>query len=245
MAAELTEEGAWQSEEAFHYFDQSCWGDFAMGAAEKKRFRKKVADYGLQGFMSPGMGDVIMAQMMSPWAMPFSPEEMAAFMGECHGDMTNWDEGDPHSGAWTSTFEASSPEAEEVDEEEEEEEEVQETIAAPPGLEDFIVSPSSKSSAQKYSSLSPSWGLASDREEVEVLITGLPKALCAEPFLETMLEQAGLEDVVVSCSAGQGFGELRVLLLGQLAAERCVAHFNGCCWGRTEKSVSASILQAK
>lgn len=63
-------------------------------------------------------------------------------------------------------------------------------------------------------------------------------------MVEAMLQQAGIED---------GFSEFLLRLedqsgtilvdcLGQSQAERCVAHFNGCCWDPSGKAVAARVV---
>lgn len=83
-------------------------------------------------------------------------------------------------------------------------------------------------------------GAAASAAKVEVAIKGLPKALCTDAFLETMLEQAGLEsDVVESrCFPGHaivGFNDRH-------AAKRCIDHFGGRQWGGPSAELVVATL---
>eukprot|EP00931_Biecheleriopsis_adriatica_P093898 TRINITY_DN67620_c0_g1_i1.p1 TRINITY_DN67620_c0_g1~~TRINITY_DN67620_c0_g1_i1.p1 ORF type:complete len:362 (-),score=90.07 TRINITY_DN67620_c0_g1_i1:181-1266(-) len=137
-----------------------------------------------------------------------------------------------------------------------------EGVEPPPGLEGFTSSKKTKpvtdmpkarpayvlpsASAPKPASASSQAPIAaaeSTKDQVEVQIKGLPKALCTDSFLEAMLEQAGLEGAVVCSKAltGSLAGQARVSFSGKRAAKRCVQHFNGRKWGNQLEAVTACI----
>jgi len=60
-------------------------------------------------------------------------------------------------------------------------------------------------------------------------------------MVEVMLQQAGIEDGFAEFFLEDHSGKILVDCLGQSQAERCVAHFNGCCWDSSGKAVSACI----
>lgn len=78
---------------------------------------------------------------------------------------------------------------------------------------------------------------------VPVMINGLPNSLCSKAYLETAMEQAGLEDDLVSCEAwkGETHGNAAGFFKTLQAATKCVAHFNGCRWDIKGPPVSASL----
>jgi hypothetical protein len=63
--------------------------------------------------------------------------------------------------------------------------------------------------------------------------------------LEVMLEQAGLEDMIVGCEAWPGaqYGEAVLRLSTWEAANQCIKHFHGCCWDSTGAPVTAELDQ--
>eukprot|EP00929_Paragymnodinium_shiwhaense_P103324 TRINITY_DN6675_c0_g1_i2.p1 TRINITY_DN6675_c0_g1~~TRINITY_DN6675_c0_g1_i2.p1 ORF type:complete len:293 (-),score=70.79 TRINITY_DN6675_c0_g1_i2:310-1188(-) len=67
---------------------------------------------------------------------------------------------------------------------------------------------------------------------VPVFVHGLPNNLCNSMMMEAMLEQAGLEDAIVSVEAWPGFqcGEAVLRLATWEAAHFCLRHFEGCRW---------------
>jgi hypothetical protein len=78
---------------------------------------------------------------------------------------------------------------------------------------------------------------------VEVVIKGLPKALCTDAFLETMLEQAGLESDVIESRCFPGHA--RVGFHQKHAAKRCIDHFSGRQWGGSSAElVVATLVEA-
>eukprot|EP00930_Biecheleria_cincta_P039240 TRINITY_DN26999_c0_g1_i1.p1 TRINITY_DN26999_c0_g1~~TRINITY_DN26999_c0_g1_i1.p1 ORF type:complete len:396 (-),score=82.45 TRINITY_DN26999_c0_g1_i1:331-1518(-) len=114
-------------------------------------------------------------------------------------------------------------------------------VELPPGLEGFQQN-NAVSSARPVAR--PAYVLpgrtAASAAKVEVVIKGLPKALCTEAFLETMLEQAGLEsDVIESrCSPGRA----RVGFNDRHAAKRCIDHFSGRQWGGPSAELVVATL---
>jgi len=83
-------------------------------------------------------------------------------------------------------------------------------------------------------------------DEVTVRIDGLPNAICNGKMLEAVLQQAGLEDSVLSMRPQKGnpCGSAEVTLSGRDAAELCLRHFKGCAWDRSGRVVSSSIVES-
>jgi len=82
-----------------------------------------------------------------------------------------------------------------------------------------------------------------------VLVRGLPSALCNSDMMEAVLEQAGLDEEFVSCRlrTKQHEGEQRDMLLtltSAYAAERCIQHFHGRCWGCSSLPVVACFAKS-
>jgi len=73
-----------------------------------------------------------------------------------------------------------------------------------------------------------------DRElhSTQVVIRGLPNGICTRPMMLAVLEQAGLEDSIVSSEAhtGNPCGHFIVTLDSQQAIDKCVEHFHDCKW---------------
>jgi hypothetical protein len=70
-----------------------------------------------------------------------------------------------------------------------------------------------------------------------VELANLPKMLCSEKCFEASIEQARLENDVLTyevklAPCGQ-FGEAMVILSNELAAQRCIQHFRGLKWARS------------
>lgn len=81
-----------------------------------------------------------------------------------------------------------------------------------------------------------------------LVINGLPKKLLNEVMLEVVIEQAGFEAEVTGFTFQKGMrGEKnREVILGftsYFAAERCLAHFDGCQWGAT--AITCELIQAE
>jgi len=68
--------------------------------------------------------------------------------------------------------------------------------------------------------------------QFHVSIKGLPNGICTKPMMEAVLEQAGLEDAVVSSEVQTGTrcGHCILVLNGQQAVDKCIAHFSGRKW---------------
>jgi hypothetical protein len=77
-----------------------------------------------------------------------------------------------------------------------------------------------------------------------VLIRGLPNELCKAPFLQVVLDQAGLKGQVVDyrCQQGGDSGEALVWLSCADLLDFAVWHFHGCCWTK-DILVTASVVQ--
>lgn len=78
-------------------------------------------------------------------------------------------------------------------------------------------------------------------QQANVLMRGLPKALCTSLCLEAMFEQAGLEGTIVNCRVRRGAYSSEVLLAlsSRQAARRCIQHFHGRVWSNSGESVTA------
>jgi len=80
----------------------------------------------------------------------------------------------------------------------------------------------------------------------QVVIRGLPNGICTRPMMQAVLEQAGLEDSVLSSEAqtGNPSGRFVLTLSSQQAIDKCVEHFHGCKWdARGAVVVSVEQLQ--
>jgi len=68
--------------------------------------------------------------------------------------------------------------------------------------------------------------------QVVVSIKGLPNGICSKPMMQAVLEQAGLEDYIVSSETQTGnlCGHFLLTLNGQQAVDKCVEHFHGRKW---------------
>merc|ERR1712070_792071 len=66
----------------------------------------------------------------------------------------------------------------------------------------------------------------------QVVIRGLPNGICTRPMMQAVLEQAGVEDSIVSSEAqtGNPSGHFVLTLSSQQAIDKCVEHFHGCKW---------------
>lgn len=86
-------------------------------------------------------------------------------------------------------------------------------------------------------------------EQVAVHIDGLPTDICNKVMLEVMLEQAGLEESVVSIhpihpQKGSRCGSAEVVLKSKDAAKIALRHFTGFSWDhRSGKKVSSTIVR--
>jgi hypothetical protein len=83
-----------------------------------------------------------------------------------------------------------------------------------------------------------------------VTVRGLPNGICTRPMMEAVLEQAGLEDSIVSSEAHTGnlCGHFVLTLSSQQAIDKCVGHFHGCKWdasGAVVVSVESQQMQPR
>lgn len=78
----------------------------------------------------------------------------------------------------------------------------------------------------------------------ELKISGLPNKLLTEVMLEAVLEQAGLDDDVISMvpRTGKPSGHVLVTLSSFEMVERCVRHFNGRQWDPSGAMVRVDIV---
>lgn len=76
-----------------------------------------------------------------------------------------------------------------------------------------------------------------------VLLRNLPASLCTAACMDVMLEQAGVDDDLISCDfqAGEGGGEALLTFANWEAAEQCVKHFHGCQWDSAGRPVTAEF----
>lgn len=75
-----------------------------------------------------------------------------------------------------------------------------------------------------------------------VLVSGLPSELITETLIEVMLEQAGLHLDVLSFTIRKGVptGEAVLAMSSELGVQRCLYHFQGCCWGGQATLINAN-----
>lgn len=75
-----------------------------------------------------------------------------------------------------------------------------------------------------------------------VLISGLPSELLTDTMVQVILEQAGLHLDVLSFTIHRGkpTGEAMLTMSSELGVQRCLYHFQGCCWGGQAKLVNAN-----
>lgn len=78
------------------------------------------------------------------------------------------------------------------------------------------------------------------RRPVRVLLSNLPPLLRARGFLEVAVEQARLEQDVAGLEIGAAAaGEAVVVLTSEAAGQRCIRHFHGLRWAKSDKPISA------
>lgn len=82
---------------------------------------------------------------------------------------------------------------------------------------------------------------------IAVNLQGLPYALCRQPFLEAMLDQAGLADDIMGCVLGedQDTGKAVIYLANYNAALKCVQHFGGRRWEQAGPPVTAQVAEGQ
>jgi hypothetical protein len=76
-----------------------------------------------------------------------------------------------------------------------------------------------------------------------VSIKGLPNAVCTEPMMEAVLQQAGLaHDVLKSqTKVGKPCGEVVLTLANDDAVEKCIQHFQGRTWDPSGAKVKVIV----
>jgi len=89
-----------------------------------------------------------------------------------------------------------------------------------------------------------------DLQSMQVVIRGLPNGICTRPMMQAVLEQAGLEDSVLSSEAqtGNPSGHFVLTLSSQQAIDKCIEHFHGCKWdasGAVVVSVEPQQMQSQ
>jgi len=142
-------------------------------------------------------------------------------------------------------------------------------LAPPPGLEQAPSDPSkeedlssppglSGAATAAFSAPAPPPGLeqppafadeasSATTSVCSVRVSGIPNKLLTEPMMEAILEQAGLEYAVVdfTTKTGRPCGEVTVGFSCELAAQRCISHFQQCQWDQSGKQVSAELIESK
>jgi len=80
----------------------------------------------------------------------------------------------------------------------------------------------------------------------QVLLEGLPKAICSEAYLEVILDEAGVEGTIVACHLADGasVGEAIVKFETRRSAKKCIKHFQGRRWDMAGccQAVKATLL---
>jgi len=86
--------------------------------------------------------------------------------------------------------------------------------------------------------------VSSAKENVSVLVMGMPNQMLSKPLIEAMLQQAGLEETIskYEMSKGDPCGELLLHFSNHLLAAQCVRHFEGCQWDTSGTAVTTRIL---
>jgi hypothetical protein len=130
-------------------------------------------------------------------------------------------------------------------------------VEPPPGLEDYKRPASKELLGPAYISLESMSGAvpkhlptrvatpsraASGKQTV--LIKGLPKALLTDSCIEAMLQQAGLQDSIVSVSTtkGEPCGQALVTVRSRKDAQLCMKHCQGRCWDPSGKIKVEAML---
>lgn len=121
-------------------------------------------------------------------------------------------------------------------------------IKPPPGLEHLEASsPKAKVPVPAYAAIRQTptpvrRGRApSATTQQTIKIQGMPSALASEACVEAMLQQAGLYSSVLHFSTKSN-GEVFITLSDAAAAQHCLAHFQGCCWGSARGAVVACMV---
>lgn len=109
----------------------------------------------------------------------------------------------------------------------------------PPGLEEASVDDVALANAMCFPSCFPA-----EQMTATVQICNMPNHLLSDAMMEATLQQACLDELVLSfiTTPGKGFGEARIILANVEAAEKCTRHFHGRSWGVSSAAVSAWIV---
>jgi len=75
-----------------------------------------------------------------------------------------------------------------------------------------------------------------------VYISGIPGKLLSDMMVEGMLQQAGLENAVLGIYLCRQNGDVLVDCCTPCHAAICTEHFNGCCWDRLGRTVTAWVV---
>jgi len=98
----------------------------------------------------------------------------------------------------------------------------------------------------------PSSEKKDDEQQLEpgtyaVLVSGLPSELRNDTMVQVIIDQAGLHLDVLrftihkgSVRKGKPTGEVMLTISSELGVQRCLYHFEGCCWGGQAKLVNAN-----
>lgn len=75
-----------------------------------------------------------------------------------------------------------------------------------------------------------------------VLVSGLPSGILTETSIQVMLEQAGLHLDVLSFTIRKGAptGGAVLTISSEIGVQRCLYHFQGCCWGGKATLINAN-----
>jgi len=90
-------------------------------------------------------------------------------------------------------------------------------------------------------------GFQETQGPVAVNLQGLPPTLCRQPFLEAMLDQAGLADDIMGCVLGEDLetGTAVIYVSNYNAAVKCVQHFGGRRWDHAGTAVKAQVAEVR
>eukprot|EP00928_Gymnodinium_smaydae_P023198 TRINITY_DN19234_c0_g2_i1.p1 TRINITY_DN19234_c0_g2~~TRINITY_DN19234_c0_g2_i1.p1 ORF type:complete len:414 (-),score=110.68 TRINITY_DN19234_c0_g2_i1:406-1566(-) len=110
-------------------------------------------------------------------------------------------------------------------------------LSPPPGLAGESTSQDSIGSVNAAAAAQPTEGA------LQVTISGLPNDILSEAMFEAVLQQAGLDGVIVSftTSKGKSWGKAVVVVSDAFTAEWCANHFRGRRWNSSGTEVIARI----
>jgi hypothetical protein len=118
-------------------------------------------------------------------------------------------------------------------------------IPLPPGLEQIPTPFKSKKSPIKPEAKVEALNSKPKQQGYRVLISGLPKHLMTEKMMAAMLDQAGLEQDILSINVNGTFGRDKALVEMRTfsTAEQLVKHCEGCKWNPSGQAVTACHFQ--